>query len=167
VRRYDAGAPTPQTPEPEPLRIPSPLSWKHTGFSVRGETRLGPTDREAIETVARYMVRCPTSLTRLVWHDGAPKVLYREHDTEIAEEIDACNFVARVLTHVPDPRRHSVHCYRGYSNTSRGKRRKGAAGLQPATDEPEELSPAQRERRRGDVPDHGVSRGPDPEGPFC
>ena len=79
---------------------------QHTGFSVRGETRLGPTDREAIDTVARYMVRCPTSLARLVWRDQAPKVLYREHDAGVAEEIDACDFVARVLTHVPDPRRH-------------------------------------------------------------
>jgi hypothetical protein len=31
---------------------------------------------------------------------------------------------------------------------SRGKRKKGAAGLQAAADEPAELSPAQRERRR-------------------
>jgi hypothetical protein len=125
-------------------RIELLLSWQHTGFGVRGETRLGPTDREAIETVARYMVRCPTSLARLVWREQAPKVLYREHDTGVAEEIDACEFVARVLTHVPDPRRHVVHYYGAYSNVARGKRKKGAAGLQTAAAEPEELSPAER-----------------------
>jgi hypothetical protein len=94
------------------------------------------------------MVRCPVSLARLLWRDGAPKVLHREEDSEIAEEIDASEFVARVLTHVPDPRRHIVHYYGAYSNVSRGRRRKGAAGLQPGTEEPEEPSPAQRERRR-------------------
>jgi hypothetical protein len=65
-------------------------------------------------------------------------MLYREQDSEIAEAIDASEFVARVLTHVPDPRRHIVHHYGAYSNVSRGKRKKGATGLQPATDEPEE-----------------------------
>jgi hypothetical protein len=147
-------------------RVQLLLSWQHTGssslagsargrgpagrtgFGVRGETRLGPTDREAIEAVARYMVRCPTSLARLVWHDQAPRVLYREHDTGVAEEIDACDFVARVLTHVPDPRRHVVHYYGAYSNVSRGKRRKSAALLQSAAEEPEDLTPDQRERRR-------------------
>jgi hypothetical protein len=38
--------------------------------------------------------------------------------------------------------------YGAYSNVSRGKRRKGAGALQPATEEPEDLTPAQRERRR-------------------
>jgi hypothetical protein len=99
---------------------------------------------EAIGTVARYMVRCPISLARLVWRDQAPKVLYREHDAGVAEKIDACDFVARVLTHVPDPRRHVVHYYGAYSNVSRGKRRKSAALLQSAAEEPENLTPAQR-----------------------
>ncbi len=56
--------------------------------------------------------------------------------------------MARVLTHVPDPRRHVVHYYGAYSNVARGKRKKGAADLQATADEPEELSPAERERRR-------------------
>jgi hypothetical protein len=72
----------------------------------------------------------------------------RGHDTGVAEEIDACEFVARVLTHVPDPRRHVVHYYGAYSKVARGKRKKGAASLQAAAAEPEELSPAERERRR-------------------
>jgi hypothetical protein len=40
-------------------RVELLLSWQHTGFSVRGETRLGPTDREAIETAAAIWCAAP------------------------------------------------------------------------------------------------------------
>jgi hypothetical protein len=43
------------------------------------------------------------------------------HDDEKAEAIDALDFVARLLAHVPDPRRHLVHYYGAYSNVVRGK----------------------------------------------
>jgi hypothetical protein len=131
-------------------RIELLLSWQHTGFSARGETHIGPTDRKALETVARYMLRCPVSLARLIWLDGAAKVAYKGQDDEAEEEIDACEFVARVLAHVPDPRRHLVFYFGADSNAARGKRKKAEAGLQPAgeADGPEELPPAQAARRR-------------------
>ena len=37
------------------------------------------------------------------------------------EILDALDFVARLLAHVPDPRRHLVHYYGAYSNVVRGK----------------------------------------------
>jgi hypothetical protein len=43
------------------------------------------------------------------------------HDGEKADAIDALDFVARLLAHVPDPRRHLVHYYGAYSNVVRGK----------------------------------------------
>src|ERR1035437_4625530 len=43
------------------------------------------------------------------------------HDDEKADAIDALDFVARLLAHVPDPRRHLVHYYGAYSNVVRGK----------------------------------------------
>ncbi|MBN2370825.1 MAG: hypothetical protein JXO72_10065, partial [Vicinamibacteria bacterium] len=47
-------------------------------------------------------------------------------------KIDACEYIARVLANVPDPKRHLVHYYGAYSNAARGKRKKAGAGLQPA-----------------------------------
>jgi hypothetical protein len=131
-------------------RIELLLSWKHTGFSVRGETHIGPSDRKALETVARYMLRCPVSLARLVWLQDTASVVYKGQPDEPAEEIDACEFVARVLAHVPDPKRHLVHYYGVYSNVARGKRKKACVGLQVAdeVEAPEEISPEQAARRR-------------------
>jgi hypothetical protein len=43
------------------------------------------------------------------------------HDGEKAETLDALDFVARLLAHVPDPRRHLVHSYGACSNVVRGK----------------------------------------------
>jgi hypothetical protein len=47
------------------------------------------------------------------------------HDDEKTETLDALDFVARLLAHVPDPRRHLVHYYGAYygaySNVVRGK----------------------------------------------
>jgi len=39
-------------------------------------------------------------------------------------EFDPAEFLARVIMHVPEPRRHLVRYYGAYSNVSRGKRRR-------------------------------------------
>jgi hypothetical protein len=104
---------------------------------VRGETHIAPTDRQALETIARYMLCCPVSLARLVWRDGRAKVVYK--GDEVDEEIDACEFVARILAHVPNPKRHLVFYFGAYSNVARVKRRKAASILQAA----DELAPAE------------------------
>jgi len=49
-------------------------------------------------------------------HDGE-----KDHDGEKAETLEALDFVARLLAHVPGPRRHLVHYYGAYSNVVRGK----------------------------------------------
>jgi hypothetical protein len=76
------------------------------------------------------------------------KVVYK--GDEVDQEMDACEFVARVLAHVPNPKRHLVHYYGAYSNVARGKRKKAGVDLQTADDieAPEELSPAQAARRK-------------------
>jgi len=58
-----------------------------------------------------------------------------------AEAFDPAEFVARVIMHIPEPRRHLVRYYGWYSNVSRGKRWKaeaengevGGAGAGPAS----------------------------------
>ena len=41
--------------------------------------------------------------------------------TRKPQTLDALDFVARLLAHVPDPRRHPVHCYGAFSSVERGK----------------------------------------------
>ncbi|MCP4901535.1 MAG: hypothetical protein GY906_31620 [bacterium] len=78
-------------------------------------------------------------------HDRSPQL--RRDPLETFDPID---FLARVIMHIPDPRRHLVRYYGWYSNVSRGKRRKeeegdGAGSLDGET--------SIRGRRREEDPD--------------
>jgi len=117
------------------------VSWRHTGFSVHNRVRVEPEDQRAVERLARYIMRPPISLERMSW-DGEGEVRYRRkrgHESSglgerEVEEFDPAEFLARVIMHIPEPRRHLVRYYGWYSNVSRGKRRKvetenGEAGV--------------------------------------
>lgn len=100
------------------------LSWHHSGFSVHNSVTVPAGDGRALEALARYCLRSPVSLARLRWTPGSETATYLPrdgHDDEKAETLDALDFVARLLAHVPDPRRHLVHYYGAYSNVVRGK----------------------------------------------
>lgn len=106
------------------------LSWHHTGFSVHNRVRVEPEDGAAVERLARYIMRPPISLERLEW-DGTGEVRYHAkpgHDKatrypgDRSDTIDAAEFLARVIIHIPEPRRHLVRYYGWYSNVSRGRR---------------------------------------------
>ena len=110
------------------------LSWRHTGFSVHNRVIVEPEDRPAVERLARYVMRPPISLERMSW-DGAGEVRYRRkrgHESaklgeREVEAFDPGEFLARVIMHIPEPRRHLVRYYGWYSNVSRGRRRKAEA----------------------------------------
>ena len=120
------------------------LSWRHTGFSVHNRVTVEPEDQPAVERLARYIMRPPISLERMSW-DGAGEVWYRRksghensglREREV-ETFDPAEFLARVVMHIPEPRRHLVRYYGWYSNVSRGKRRRqeegdGAGSLEDA-----------------------------------
>jgi hypothetical protein len=111
-------------------RIELLLSWRRSGFSVHNRVYAHPEDGRDFETLVRYMMRSPVSLTRLSFSPGGKELVYARkggHDAgEAAEDerIDAEEFVARVLVQIPDPRRHLVRYYGAYSNRARGERRK-------------------------------------------
>ena len=118
------------------------LSWRHTGFSVHNRVRVEPEDQPAVERLARYIMRPPISLDRVEW-GGEGVVHYRAkggHDGrslpagDAAEAFDPAEFIARVIMHIPEPRRHLVRYYGWYSNVSRGKRLKAASKHERAVD---------------------------------
>jgi hypothetical protein len=90
-----------------------------------------PEDRPGVERLARYIMRPPISLDRMAW-DGVGEVRYRrkaglERSGLLEREVrsvDPAEFLARVIMHVLEPRRHLVRYYGWYSNVSRGRRRK-------------------------------------------
>jgi hypothetical protein len=110
-------------------------------------------------------MRPPISLERMRW-DGEGEVRYRRkggHEgsalkRDPVENFDPAEFLARVIMHIPEPRRHMVRYYGWYSNVSRGKRRlRGEAagsvcssgeGQAPSVRVKKDQGPDARARRR-------------------
>ena len=111
---------------------------------------------KSMEQVARYILRPPLSLERLRYSDGDDEVHYRRQGANGRlggeERIDALDFLARVIAHIPPPRIHLVRYLGHYSNVSRGRRKKGkGAPLRPGRSEvhdDDDLTDAERRARR-------------------
>ena len=77
-----------------------------------------PEDQPAVERLARSIMRPPISLERLGC-DGVGEVRYRRkrgHEGRGVSErevkaFDPPEFLARVIMHIPEPRRHLVRYY--------------------------------------------------------
>jgi hypothetical protein len=116
--------------------LPSPewadrlLSWRHTGFSVH--SRVQAKTKAETERVGRYMIRPILSLERLSFSEKEGKVLYR-YGKE-SREVDRMNyleFIARVVSHIPDKGQVTVRYYGLYANAHGGKVKKASLGPFP------------------------------------
>jgi hypothetical protein len=139
-------------------RIQLLRSWRRSGFSVDQSVRIPVGEKKGLEDVARYMLRAPVSLSRMRWNRADKELFYvpnGSHDDAEdlwveGQRIDALEFVARVITQIPEPRRHLLFYYGRYANAVRGQRLRCQPqsqapdnnDTQPA-DEPT-LSPARR-----------------------
>jgi hypothetical protein len=125
-------------------RVELILGWRHTsGFSVHNEVVIQSGDGDGLERLARYLARPPVSLQRMEWDRETGEVLYRTgrghagergSDQERAddvskdvERIDELEFLARVVTQLPESRKHSIRYYGYYAAVVRGKRRRATA----------------------------------------
>lgn len=96
------------------------------------------------------------------WTPGSPHVLYApksSHDDPMELfprllKIDALEFLARVITQVPEPKRHLLFYYGHYSNVARGRRHKAQQPEQDISSRVERqdneptLSPARKQALR-------------------
>jgi hypothetical protein len=137
-----------------PERIELLLSWRHSGFSVHNTVTVAPDDGGGPERLARYLLRAPVSLERLAFDEEAGLASYRcrpDHElfTGGAAGCDAAELLARVLIHIPEPRRHLVRYYGAYSSVVRARRRAdGGPRAQDGAEEPPPASPERRALRR-------------------
>ncbi len=86
------------------------LSWRHTGFPVHNRVTVPHGDGRANEALARYCLRTPVSLTRLCLTTDSSTVHYLAgggHGDAPGETL-TLELLARVLAHIPDPKRHLV-----------------------------------------------------------
>ena len=122
-------------------------SWKHSGFSVDQSVRLEAGDREGIERLVQYFLRCPFSQARMVEVTGEGKVLYKTGENRLGRYPEAASedlssgtrrnfqifepldFLAEVTQHIPELGEHQIRSYGWYSNKKRGQRGKGQTPL--------------------------------------
>jgi hypothetical protein len=116
-------------------------SFRNSGFSVDTSPTVWPQDSDGLERLGRYLLRCPLSLSRIHWSEGARTLFYQgkaTNDDSLSlfhhpdgETLDVFEFIARVLTQIPEPRKHNVHYYGAYSSRSRTLRKKHSIELKP------------------------------------
>jgi len=93
------------------------LSFRNSGFSVDTSPTVWPQDTQGLERLCRYLLRCPVSLSRIHWTPGSKTLFYesKQHANDDplfshpkGETLDIFEFIARVLTQIPDPRASST-----------------------------------------------------------
>jgi len=100
------------------------LSWQHSGFNVYCGPRIKPDDEQAMENLARYIIRACFSQERMTYLRDESKVIYTSKDGNKEKVFDAIEWLAAMCSHVPNKGEQMVRYYGYYSNVSRGKRKK-------------------------------------------
>ena len=89
-----------------------------------------PHNEEGLENLARYIIRASFSQERMTYvaaqdsSDGAAKVIYQSKDGKTTKTFDALDWLAQLVTHIPNRGEQMVRYYGFYSNKSRGLRKK-------------------------------------------
>ncbi len=86
----------------------SMLSWPHSGFQVHDSLFVPEGDTDFAMRLARYCARNPVALDRMEYTRESKRVSYRSDKTEGptagTEKLDPLEFLARLVTHIPDKR---------------------------------------------------------------
>jgi hypothetical protein len=110
--------------------IENMLNWHHSGFNVYCGPAINPGNQEGLEKLAQYIIRAPLSQERLLYipasevPDGIAIVIYRGKNSSVRESFMALDWLARLVTHIPNKGEQLVRYYGYYSNKSRGMRKK-------------------------------------------
>ena len=118
------------TPAPGPLIIENMMNWHHSGFNVYCGKAIWPHNEEGLENLARYIIRASFSQERMTYiaaqdsSDGLAKVIYQAKDAKTTKTFDALDWLAQLVTHIPNKGEQMVRYYGYYSNKSRGLRKK-------------------------------------------
>ncbi|SNS31452.1 Putative transposase [Anaerovirgula multivorans] len=103
-------------------------NWQHSGFNVYCGQSVKPWDKEGIERLAQYIVRAPISQERITYishsTDGINRIIYKGKTSNTYETFIPLDWLARLVTHIPNKGEQLVRYYGYYSNKSRGIRKK-------------------------------------------
>ena len=108
--------------------VQSMLAWPHSGFHVHRAVRLEADDAQGILQLARYSARGPVSLQRLHYDPRKRQVTLvsdkSEGPTSGTHTFEGLEYLARLLTHVPDKNEVCLRYYGAYSVRRRARWRR-------------------------------------------
>jgi hypothetical protein len=99
------------------------MGLRHSGLNVYCGQRIQPGTEEAMENLARYIIRASFSQDRMTYLLEESRVLYRSKDGRKKNIFDALEWLATMYSHVPNKGEQMVRYYVYYSNVSRAKRK--------------------------------------------
>ena len=103
------------------------MTSRHSGFNIFCGPRIHPREQEAMENLARYIIRASFSRERMTYIPEKSKDAYKSKNGKQEKDFDVLEWLAAMASHVPNKGEQMVG-YCGYkSNVSRGKRKKGTA----------------------------------------
>ena len=112
------------------------MSWCHSGFNVYCGPRIYPRDEEAIENLARYIIRASFSQERMTYFPEESKVIYQSKDGKDQRTFEPLEWLAAMCSHIPNRGEQMVRYYGYYSNVCHGRCKKENWGVRILT-EPE------------------------------
>ena len=108
-------------------RVEMIRSWHHSGFHVYRGSQIPAEDKEGLERLCRYIVRCPFAMSSMTYYKDTAQVAYLGKTTGATKVYPAVDFLARLVVQIPAPREQMVRYYGFYSNKARGQRKKAGA----------------------------------------
>ena len=104
------------------------LGWRHSGFSVHNQVRVGEQEAEGRKKLAGYMVRAPMSLEKTRYDLNTGTVIYRSKMhlglKRNFQVMPGAAWLELLCRHIPDRYEHLVRYVGWYSNRARGERAK-------------------------------------------
>jgi len=99
-----------------------------SGFNVFCGSRIQPGSEEAMENLARYIIRASFSQERMTYIPEETKVIYQSKDGKDEKVFEPLEWIAAMCSHVPNKGEQMVRYYGFYSpafrGMARGKRKK-------------------------------------------
>jgi hypothetical protein len=86
------------------------IGWRHSGFSLHNEVRIGPHDADGRRAVAEYILRSPFSLEKMRYQPRNGTVIYHSKMHPVLkrnfEVFSACDWLAALTAHIPNAGEH-------------------------------------------------------------
>ncbi|MBI5677665.1 MAG: transposase zinc-binding domain-containing protein [Planctomycetes bacterium] len=89
--------------------------WRHTGFDVHYERKIDGSDLKVVEDIIRYITRPPISAEKVKYDSEANTVTYK------GKTFNALDFLAQLVSHIPNTGEQIIRFYGVYSNAYKGR----------------------------------------------